>query len=86
MALIRLKKDLELGPIIRKVCLPLEAEATPEKWFGQSVFLAGYGAPRNENTNPLKTARLDVISNAKCIKQLVSLRNFPNIVSKIHLR
>ena len=54
---------------IRKICLPQKTQDEPNCWFRQSVNLVGYGATDSDTTNPLRTAKLDIVETSLCIDQ-----------------
>ena len=84
--MIRLKEDLEFNSYIRKICLPMETNKTPNKWFGQSINLVGYGAVRNvDETNPLRSAKLEIVEHDYCIGQHNIGKLLPNVGSQIRI-
>ena len=69
IALIRLKEKLSLTGTIRKICLPLRTNNEPNQLYGHSIHLVGYGAIRSDATNPLRSAKLDIVPHTYCINQ-----------------
>ena len=69
VALIRLNPPLILEEDIRKICLPQKTHDEPNIWYGKGVNLVGYGAIDSDKTNPLRTAKLDIVETSYCIYQ-----------------
>ena len=67
--MIRLNPPLTLGEDIRKICLPQKTHDEPNVWYGKGVNLVGYGAIDSDRTNPLRTAKLDIVETSYCIDQ-----------------
>ena len=71
VALIRLKEEdkLSFDGKIRKICLPKETNAEPNKWFQYQINLIGYGKTRQDSISQLRTATMVVMPNKNCNEQ-----------------
>ena len=78
-----MKEPLVLEKDIRKICLPQKTHDEPNMWYGKSVNLIGYGAKDSDTTNPLRTAKLDLMENSHCIDLHNAGKLFPSVGSKI---
>ena len=72
VALIRLKEEdkLSFDGKIRKLCLPKETSAEPNKWFRNQINLIGYGKTRQDSTSQLRAATMVIMPNNNCNDQL----------------
>ena len=83
IALIRINPKLTLEEDIRKICLPQKTNDEPNTWFRNSVNLIGYGATDSDETNPLRSAKLDIVETSYCIDEYNNGKNLRKVGPKI---